>query len=155
MQIKFISYGQKFYEAEGKEPPKHDNLFNLRDIDNPFWDEKLKPHIGLEKPIIEFFESKENVQNLLKLICNTTDILINGFINNKSRQEDDSLTFAFRCTGGKHRSVYFAQSVYDYIRTKYADIIEKDKLKHTLEFSIDHLELYRYQNTSQGELATK
>jgi UPF0042 nucleotide-binding protein len=136
MKIRFISYGHKFYEAEGKAPPYHDFLFNLRDLANPFWIPELKGFHGLEQPIREFFAKEESIQSRLHEINDLTLKFIRDFAANESRTNDDSLTFAFKCTGGKHRSTYFAQACFEAMQTALVD--------SELELEVEHIDLAKY-----------
>lgn len=145
MKIKFISYGHKFYEAEGIAPPYHDFLFNLRDLKNPYWIPELKPHHGLEAPIQEFFGSDENIQERLKQITEMSYKFINDFANNESRGAADSLVFAFKCTGGKHRSPYFADQSY----LKIQEMLSKNpQLKSKVILEVEHIDLHKYLSPS-------
>ncbi|MBT6843431.1 MAG: hypothetical protein HOA17_06500 [Candidatus Melainabacteria bacterium] len=141
MKIRFISYGHKFYEAEGKAPPYHDFLFNLRDLSNPFWVPELKPFNGLQEPIRAFFAKDETIQNRLTEITELAFNFIKDFSKNESRTDEDSLTFAFKCTGGKHRSTYFAQSSFEAIK---ALIANDSTLQEKLELEVEHVDLERY-----------
>lgn len=142
MQIKFISYGYKYYEAEGKNPPEHDFLFNLRDLINPFWIPELKPLTGMDPKIIEFFEKDIRTQNKLKNISSLCCEFSEDFLLNESRSVDDSLVFAFRCTGGKHRSVYFAEQVY---KKLYEYFSESNLIKgRNLKIQLEHVDLPRH-----------
>ena len=110
MLFKSISYGYKYYEGEGKIPPEHDYLFNLRDLANPYWVPELKPYNGLDREIIQYFEQDANIQNRVNKIVSLIKDFIEDAFANPSRDSEKEFVVAFRCTGGKHRSVYFAQS---------------------------------------------
>ncbi len=138
MKIKFLSYGHKFYEAEGKPAPAHDFLFSLRDLVNPYWVPELKDFHGLEKPIQEFFEADPGSQDRLQKLSVLVEDFINDFLRNKHRTDDCNLTFAFKCTGGRHRSVYFAQTVADLMQAKIKD--------SRLKFEVEHIDLPRYSS---------
>ena len=136
MKIRFISYGHKFYEAEGKAPPYHDFLFKLRDLANPFWIPELKGFHGLEEPIKEFFAKEDSIQARLQEINDLSLKFIKDFIANESRNGDDSLTLAFKCTGGKHRSTYFAQECFEAMEQALSD--------SKLELEVEHIDLQKY-----------
>lgn len=138
MKIKIISYGHKFYEAEGKPAPAHDFLFSLRDLVNPYWIPELKNFNGLDDQIIEFFEKDYGTQERLTKIECLIDDFITDFSSNKHRTPDCSLTFAFKCTGGKHRSVYFAQRIFENLNSK---------LEKKLEVELEHIDLPKYLET--------
>ena len=135
MKIKIISYGHKFYEAEGKAPPAHDFLFSLRDLVNPYWVPELKEFNGLDKEIKEYFEKDSGTQERLEKVDTLIKDFAKDFTKNEHRTPDCSLTFAFKCTGGKHRSVYFAQTIFDRLSS---ELDEKVKVE------LEHLEMHRY-----------
>ncbi len=146
MKIKFISYGHKFYEGEGLMPPYHDFLFNLRDLKNPYWIPELKPHHGLEAPIQDFFGQDENIQERLNHIVDIILKFINDFAANESRTHEDQLVFAFKCTGGKHRSPYFADQSYKRIEKL---IKENQALLSKLKLEVEHVDLHKYLSNPQ------
>lgn len=143
MKIRFISYGYKFFEEQGLEPPKHDHLFNLRDLPNPFWDEKLRPYNGMDKPVIEFFEKNELAQKRLNSIQNLVADFVSDFYNNPARANEEQVTFAFRCTGGKHRSIYYSESVYAFVKKNFAELLDTTQ-ERFLELEVEHIEMHRY-----------
>lgn len=136
MKIRFISYGYKYYEELGEKAPEHDFLFHLRDLPNPYWDLDLRDFCGLDPEIIKFFEASELTMKRLKDIQGLAKDFIQDFLSNENRQPEDQLTFAFRCTGGKHRSVYFAQSCYE--------LFKQDTVLQALDFELEHIDLPRY-----------
>lgn len=138
MKIKFISYGHKYYEEIGESHPPFDFLFNLRDMANPFWVPELKELNGTDSSIRFFFEKDQRAQERLKKIIGLSKDFIEDFVSNKHRDDSASLTIAFKCTGGKHRSVYFAQAVYDAINN------QKHIFDRAIEVEIDHVDLPRY-----------
>ncbi len=135
MKIKIISYGYKFYEEQGLTPPKHDFLFNLRDLNNPFWVPELKPFCGRDKLIQDFFAKDEAAQSRLSMITSLAKDFIDDFLSNPFRQEADEIVFAFRCTGGKHRSVYFAEKLYQALEPTF---------RERLNLEVDHVDLQRH-----------
>lgn len=140
VKIRIISYGHKYYEEIGEPAPYHDFLFSLRDLANPYWIPELKGYHGLEPKIIEFFEKDPGTQERLNKVAKITIDFIKDFTSNQNRDESSSLTFAFKCTGGKHRSVYFAQNVYEYLQQNLSDIANSRKL----EIEVEHVDLPKY-----------
>lgn len=145
MKFRFISYGYKYYEELGEAAPAHDFLFNLRDLDNPFWIEELRPLHGLEDGIIKFFDQNAGIQVRLSKIEDLVRDFIEDALRNSSRSDADTVTFAFRCTGGKHRSVYFAQRIFNNIRDNFKDKEIAPETEKKLEFEVEHIDLPRYQ----------
>lgn len=144
MKIKFISYGHKFYEEEGKMPPSHDFLFSLRDLKNPFWVPELKEFNGLDQEIIDFFNDDANIVDRQNKIFDLIQSFIIDFKSNENRDPSSEMVFAFKCTGGKHRSVYFAQAMYDRFSGT------EDKICSQLDYELEHVDLHRYLQASKA-----
>jgi len=139
MLIRIISYGHKFYEEQGKIPPEHDFLFSLRDLKNPFWIPELREFTGLDSEIQEFFSAQSDIQERLGKIKTLVKDFVADFSSNQSRTDESEICFAFKCTGGKHRSVYFAQAIFDYLD-------QELKANEKLSLLIEHVDLPRYQS---------
>ena len=100
MPIHCMSFGYKYGI-----PAEADLVFDVRCLPNPFYVDELKNLTGLDKPVsdyvLKFHQAKELVPKLLDLI----DYLVPLY-----REEGKSeLIIAIGCTGGKHRSVTFAE----------------------------------------------
>ena len=81
-------------------------VFDCRAMPNPFWDETLRGYTGLDKPVCDFFARfPETVEPFLE----ATETLVRQSIEQYKRDGRDHLQVAFGCTGGQHRSVYFAE----------------------------------------------
>ena len=65
-----------------------------------------------DQDVIEFLSKENDVEIFLK---NVYTILDQSVVNYKSRNFTD-LMIAFGCTGGQHRSVYWANRVSEYLR---------------------------------------
>jgi UPF0042 nucleotide-binding protein len=135
MKIKIISYGHKFYEELNEVPPYHDFLFSLRDFINPYWVPELKEMTGLDQQIHDFFEKDERTIKRLDKIEDLIKDFIDNFLENAHRSDRDQLVFAFKCTGGKHRSVYFAHKIFERLKNHY---------KESLNYELDHVDLVKY-----------
>ncbi|RYD55566.1 MAG: hypothetical protein EOP56_15745 [Sphingobacteriales bacterium] len=90
-------------------------VFDCRGLLNPGRFVDYKHLSGKDEPVKQFLELEtkmpsflENVYDLVSL--NVDDYLARGF---------ESLSVAFGCTGGQHRSVYAAESLAAYLRNKY------------------------------------
>jgi UPF0042 nucleotide-binding protein len=82
-------------------PLDSDFIFDLRCLPNPHWEPKLRPHTGLEQPIIDFLEQYEEVALMFASIRDFLDRWIPNFrACNRSY-----VTLSVGCTGGRHRSV--------------------------------------------------
>ena len=100
MHVRVTSFGFK-----AGTPRDCDLLFDVRCLPNPFYVPELKEHTGREACIRDWVLACEESRALLEKI---TDLLL--FLLPLYQKEGKSaLTIAFGCTGGKHRSVLFAE----------------------------------------------
>lgn len=81
-------------------------VFDCRAMPNPFWDENLRGYAGRDKPVCDFFARfPKTVEPFLE----ATETLVRQSTAQYKRDGRDHLQVAFGCTGGQHRSVYFAE----------------------------------------------
>ena len=111
LSLSFVSFGFK-----NGVPSDCDTLFDVRFLDNPFYDENLKDKTGNDIEVRNFvLSSKETKDYLVKLI-DYMDFMLKAYENNQNKRH---LTIAIGCTGGQHRSVTIANYLYEYYRNKY------------------------------------
>ena len=111
LSLSFVSFGFK-----NGVPTDCDTLFDVRFLDNPFYDENLKDKTGNDIEVRDFvLSSKETKDYLVKLI-DYMDFMLKAYENNQNKRH---LTIAVGCTGGQHRSVTIANYLYEYYRNKY------------------------------------
>lgn len=85
-------------------PLDADLVFDVRCLPNPHYDAALRPLTGLDAPVAAFIERDSNAQRMYSDILKfVLDWLPCFLADNRSY-----LTIAIGCTGGQHRSVYFA-----------------------------------------------
>lgn len=100
MIVSCMSFGFK-YGAPGEA----DLVFDVRCLPNPFYLPELKEKTGLDQEVRDYVMSFEQSQQLKDKLFDLIDFLIPHYVSEgKSR-----LVIAFGCTGGKHRSVTFAE----------------------------------------------
>ncbi len=95
-------------------------IFDSRSLTNPFRVEKLRPLTGNDKEIIDYLDKQQDVQEYLS---HAQSLIINAINNYKSRNFTD-ISVAFGCTGGKHRSVYCANTIAESLKNEHDVIIE-------------------------------
>lgn len=104
--IKVMSFGFKYGAST-----EADLMFDVRCLPNPYYIPELKTHTGCEACVQDYVLSFEQSQELLRKLEDLLDFLIPLYIKEgKSR-----LVIAFGCTGGKHRSVTFAEQIGDHL----------------------------------------
>jgi len=83
-------------------------VFDVRCLPNPYWQTNLRHLSGLEPLVVEYFKNYAEVNNLIDDIYEYLYKWLPAFVkNNRSH-----VIIAIGCTGGFHRSVYCAQSLY-------------------------------------------
>jgi len=86
-------------------PLDADLVFDVRSLPNPHYDPLLRPLTGRDQPVIAFLDNTELAQKMYADIRNFVENWLPSFVaDNRSY-----LTVAIGCTGGQHRSVYFAE----------------------------------------------
>ncbi|WP_294564462.1 RNase adapter RapZ [Succinatimonas hippei] len=86
-----------------------DFIFDSRFLPNPFWDPSLRNKTGLDVEVANFFEKYPQVN----LYINQIDEMLTGWLGAIEKSNRSYLTVAIGCTGGCHRSVFIAQSLYE------------------------------------------
>lgn len=106
MMISCISFGFKYGV-----PDEADLVFDVRCLPNPFYVPELKHKTGMEPEVREFVMKHETAIQLQEKLFDLLDFLIPQYISEGKSQ----LVIAFGCTGGKHRSVTFAENMFRHL----------------------------------------
>jgi UPF0042 nucleotide-binding protein len=88
-------------------PLDADLVFDLRCLPNPHYDPLLRPLTGKDTAVIEFLEGNATAQKMLADIS----VFLDDWLPCYVRDNRSYLTVALGCTGGRHRSVYFAETL--------------------------------------------
>ncbi|MDR0531506.1 MAG: RNase adapter RapZ [Oscillospiraceae bacterium] len=102
LQVHVTSFGFK-----AGTPRDCDLLFDVRCLPNPFYVPELKEHTGLEPCIRDYVLSFEESRRLLEQIAGLLEFTLPLY----QKEGKSTLTIAFGCTGGRHRSVLFAEEI--------------------------------------------
>ncbi|MDH4285858.1 MAG: RNase adapter RapZ [Gallionella sp.] len=88
-------------------PLDSDLVFDVRCLPNPHYNPLLRPLTGRDDAVAEFLENTPSAQDMLNDIRDFVERWLPCFVaDNRSY-----LTIAIGCTGGQHRSVYFAEKL--------------------------------------------
>ncbi|GHU54196.1 nucleotide-binding protein [Clostridia bacterium] len=118
MEIKISSFGFKFgADTEA------DLLFDVRFLPNPFYVKELRNKTGLDRDVRDFVMQHEASQKLFEKLKDLLDFMLPLYLN----EGKNRLVISFGCTGGKHRSVTFAELFSEYLKdykiiTKHRDL---------------------------------
>ncbi len=89
-------------------------VFDARSVPNPGRHERFKPLTGKDAPVIEFLERQPSAHEFLSHAAS----LVKASIEAYQRRGFTSLSVSFGCTGGQHRSVYFAEQLAKQLRER-------------------------------------
>lgn len=122
LKIQCKSFGFKYGSDR-----ENDLIFDVRCLPNPFYDEALKEKTGQDPEVRDYVLSTEESREFLRKIIDFLEFSIPLYIKEGKSQ----LTVAFGCTGGKHRSVTFAELVGNALKEKEynCSIVHRDILK--------------------------
>lgn len=109
MNIDIRSFGFKFGPlAEG------DLIFDVRCLPNPFYIPELKEKTGLDSEVSSYVMKFDEAKELCRKLTDLLDFLIPLY----EKEGKSQLVVAFGCTGGKHRSVTFAEAIAKHLKGK-------------------------------------
>lgn len=80
-------------------------IFDCRCLPNPGREAEFKPFTGLDKVVVTYLEVKPEVAEFRAHVF----ALVDQAVKNYRERGFEYLSVAFGCTGGQHRSVYFAE----------------------------------------------
>lgn len=99
-------------------PTDSDFLFDVRCLPNPHWEPSLRPLTGQDAEVQEFLKNQPDVIDMYEHICKMLEHWVPKF----AEQNRYYLTVSIGCTGGQHRSVYIAERLNQYLRTKFSSV---------------------------------
>lgn len=100
MIIKVMSFGFKYGVST-----ESDLIFDVRCLPNPFYIESLRNHTGTEECVQKYVMNSEDSRKLFEKLTDLIDFLVPLYVKEGKSQ----LVISFGCTGGKHRSITFAE----------------------------------------------
>ncbi len=91
------------------------HIFDCRAIPNPGILEEYKQLTGMNAPVGEYLEKQDATAIFKQAFTAIADQSISRYIE----RDFTHIMFSFGCTGGQHRSVYFAETLAKYVAEKY------------------------------------
>lgn len=104
ISITVLSFGFKYGI-----PVDSDLVFDVRFLPNPFYIPELKRFSGLEVPVRDYVLGHKETQGFIEKLNDMLKFLLPNYVKEGKRQ----LIVSIGCTGGRHRSVAIANSIYD------------------------------------------
>ena len=115
MRIYSMSFGFKHGT-----PSEADLMFDVRCLPNPYYVRELREKTGLEEDVQAYVMNSENSEKMFAQIAALTKFLIPLY----EAEGKSQLVIAFGCSGGRHRSVTFAEKLAGYLQNEgFAPII--------------------------------
>ncbi len=88
-------------------PLEADVVFDVRFMENPFYNDRLRPLTGLDEQVREFVLSQPITERFLDVVTEYLALTLPGYeAEGKSR-----LVVGIGCTGGQHRSIAIAEAL--------------------------------------------
>jgi len=105
-------------------PLDADFVFDVRVLPNPHYVRELRQLTGRDEAVAAYLEAQAEVVEMLGQIETFLQRWLPAFV----RDERSSLTVALGCTGGQHRSVYFAEVLARRFRPRTVTLIRHREL---------------------------
>ena len=86
-------------------PGDADFVFDARSLPNPYWESALRPLTGRDAPVADYLAAQPDVIEMLERIA----VFLRRWLPAFKADQRAYLTVAIGCTGGQHRSVWFAE----------------------------------------------
>lgn len=93
-------------------PPLADLVFDMRFLSNPHWEETLRPQTGQDPAVGDYIRKDPAFDEAFARIRDLLLLLLPRF----RAQGKAYVNIAFGCTGGRHRSVFMAETIASALR---------------------------------------
>ncbi len=100
-------------------PPEADLVFDVRFLPNPFYIPEMRNLTGKDAIVKDYVMKSEEAKIFDEKLDDLVEFLIPNYINEGKNQ----LVISFGCTGGKHRSVTFANRLFDHLSAKELSVL--------------------------------
>ena len=106
-------------------------VFDCRALPNPGREPQFKTKTGRDWEVVEYLTEKPQTHVFLDHV----KAIVSQSIDNYLERHFNNLMVSFGCTGGQHRSVFFAQTIADWIKATYP----------TVNVKINHIEQHIHE----------
>jgi RNase adaptor protein for sRNA GlmZ degradation len=87
-------------------------VFDVRSLPNPGREERFKKMTGKDAAVIDYLNQQPSVHQYLASVLALVDASVQGYESRGFK----NLMVSFGCTGGQHRSVFFAEQLAKHLR---------------------------------------
>jgi RNase adapter protein RapZ len=109
VRLKFTSFGFKYGV-----PRDADFVFDVRFLPNPFYVPELKDRTGQDPDVFTWVMAHAEAEEFFRRVAQLVEMTLDGFV----KVGKHNLSVAFGCTGGRHRSVAFAERLASHFSEK-------------------------------------
>ncbi len=99
-------------------PVDADIVYDVRCLPNPHWETQLRSLTGLDEKVVQYLDSQQEVQHMLRDVTNYLQKWLPRFEENNRSY----ITVALGCTGGQHRSVYLCERLAEHFRNQIRNV---------------------------------
>lgn len=105
-------------------PREADLMFDVRFLQNPFYDNRLRPMTGQDSDVADFIARDPAFNDFMDQVEKLILLLLPRYVE----EGKSYLTIAFGCTGGRHRSVCVAEKIHDLVVKSgyFANLVHRD-----------------------------
>ena len=93
-------------------------VFDCRALPNPGREPEFRNKTGRDWEVVEYLEAKPQTEVFLKHV----KAIVGQSVDNYLERHFNNLMVSFGCTGGQHRSVFFAQTIADWLKATYPQV---------------------------------
>lgn len=90
-------------------------VFDCRALPNPGREKRFAQHTGKDQCVIDYLSCYPAIDDFKKSVFSLVDMSVDNYLD----RHFDHLMVSFGCTGGQHRSVFFAEQTAAHLREKY------------------------------------
>src|SRR5262249_27853520 len=94
-------------------------VFDARSVPNPGREERFKELTGKDAAVIDYLNQQQTSHQFLANVTSLVDSSVNAY----QRRGFKNLMVSFGCTGGQHRSVFFAEQLARHLRERNVEVV--------------------------------
>lgn len=120
--VTIISFGYKYGV-----PLDADFIYDMRFLPNPYYVESMRKHTGQDEDVINYVMGNEDAERFLDSVVDQLTATLPLF----EKEGKTNIVVGVGCTGGQHRSVVFADALYNKLTDagQPVEIVHRDILK--------------------------
>ena len=118
MLVLFQSFGFKHGV-----PLEADFIFDVRCLPNPHWEPRLRPLTGRDAEVAHFLENHFEVNRMFEQVSDFLEQWLPQF----AADNRNYMTVAIGCTGGQHRSVFFAERLSQHFKQQGLSVLTRHR----------------------------